>query len=190
MSAMYKINIYPEYAERVTNSKLRRVRSGTLMALVAVEVLVVSALLISGFLLAEQAQNANESVARLQEQIAAGPSQSDELAAARAMVSLRRNRLDWSPKLAALSSAIDPSLAMAKVSGEISPKKTHRLVLDGRVKKGKPSMETVSGLLEALRGDERVSGDFEFVTLGNIRGGDSEEFQVICSTKEAKGGKK
>jgi hypothetical protein len=144
-------------------------------------------LVITGLLLREQARGLQQAINRLSEQVDSASGQRPEIDVAVQMLQIRRGRTDWSPKLASISGQIDPSLRLTELTGQTEARgRKAGLELNGVVHGGGAEMQPVSGFLEALRYDASVAMDFPVVKLGNLEGGGSARFQVLCGkSKEA-----
>ena len=184
---MYRINLYPEYVERRRVARERVGRTALVTAVVALELVLVVALAITGLLLREQVGGLRSEVERLQQQINRVSVQRPEIDVAVQMMEIRRGRIDWSPKLASLSQKIGRSLRLTELTGQTKGRgRDTSLELLGVIRTGGADMQPVTVFIDSLRGDPWMGADFPFVRLGNLEGGGSTRFQVLCGKgKEA-----
>jgi len=184
---VYRINLYPEYVERRRVARERVGRTALVTIVVALELVLVVALAITGLLLREQAGGLGSEVERLQQQIDRVSGQRPEMDIALQMLEIRRGRIDWSPKLASLSQQIGGSLRLTELTGQTKGRgHDTSLELLGVIRTGGADMQPVSVFIDSLRADPRIGADFPSVRLGNLEGGGSARFQVLCGRgKEA-----
>jgi hypothetical protein len=178
---MYRINLYRDYAARREHQKKRTVRTGVVAGIVGLEVLFLGGSLLSVFLLQEKIGMLRADIGSLPSRtLSVGTTQS-ELETARGLVKIRQTRLDWSPKIAALSQDIDSRLQLVEVVGQAADKgRPARLSLVGVWRGADTQMEPVSRFMEQLRKDQRISRDFPGIQLGTVQTDQSNRFQVIC----------
>jgi hypothetical protein len=183
---MYRISLYPEFGEKRRQVKRRTLHTALFGILIGVETLLVGALVVSALLLGEQANVMREGYQRLASRVQGSGGPRPELAVAREMLFVRANRIDWSPKLAALSERIPPSLILKDVNGHSAAQRSApQLEMTGEVHSG-VMLEQVSRFIQQLSEDPRMTTTFPSITLGTIGGGGVEEFQVVCKPPEDK----
>lgn len=186
---MYKINLHRDYAARRQRERKRTVRTGVVAGIVGLEILFLGGSMLSVALLQERIRMLRADIGRLPLQtLSAGPTQ-PELEAARRLVQVRQTRLDWAPKIAALSQDIDPRLQLIEVVGQVADKgRPPRFSLVGVWRGTDTQMEPVSRFMEQLRKDQRISRDFPGIQLGTVQTDQSKQFQVICESPTKGGG--
>ncbi len=178
---MYRLNLYPEYVEKRRLARLRALRLAVVIALLCAELLLICFSALSGVLLREQARDLQASIERLTARVQAESKPRPELDLAEALLKVRLTRTDWSPKLAALSSDVPPSLLLTEISGGASDAKTAAfLKLEGGFRSGRAPLEAVTGFIEALRRDPRIAREFPDINLGSIQGEEASQFEVVC----------
>jgi Tfp pilus assembly protein PilN len=184
---VYRINLYPEYVERRRVVRQRVGRTALVTVVVALELVLVVALVITGLLLREQAEGLRSDVASLRQQMNRASVQRPEMDVALQMLEIRQGRIDWSPKLASLSQQINRSLRLMELTGQTQAKGRDQILeIAGMIRGGGSDMQPVSVFIDSLRADPRISADFPFVRLGNVGGDGSTRFQVLCGkSKEA-----
>lgn len=177
----YRINLYPEYFERRRAARTRLWFTSLLATLAGVGILLIAALFVSAYLLQERCASLEGEIQRLSEQVAHESRPGPELEVARQMLDLRRKRLDWSPKLAALSRRIGSSVKLQEVTGETARKgQPTRLELVGVTAGEGIRMEPVQTFIDGLRADPAMTEDFANIKLENVKGGGSGRFQIVC----------
>lgn len=151
-----------------------------MVALLGIEIVLVASFLVSGLLLREQAANQRATISRMSQQLRDEGVISPEVDIARQMLAVRQERIDWSPKLAALSERIDPSLILVRVSAFEEGREEGRLMEIEGTTRDETGLADVSRFVGALREDPRIVGDLPDVQLGNIRGAEGGRFLVVC----------
>ena len=178
---MYKINLYPEYAERRRQRQSRLALTAILTAAVGLEALLVFALGLSGRLLEERAAGLRSEVKLTRSAMESGGSPGAELEIAREMMQVRLQRADWSPKLAALSERMPDGLRLQEVSAHATGNAGGaRMEIVGVVRAGTADMQAVSQLLGALTRDRRVASSLPEIKLGTLETGGTGRFRIIC----------
>jgi Tfp pilus assembly protein PilN len=182
---MYRINFYPEYATNRRRSRKRTLYTGLLSALVAAAALLVGTLFLSAELLGDQQAQLRGSIQRLEAALGTGGSRSAELDLARELFRRRSRRIDWSPKLAALSHQIDDGLRLTEVKGRTASKGRRALLeIGGELRGRERDTQAVLRFVESLGEDRRITGDFATVRLGTIEWSGGSRFQVGCHPAE------
>ena len=181
---MYRINLYPEYRESRRAQRRKAASTAVLFSLLGIEILLVGALVLSDSLLREQVTSLRSELPQLQERVAGMGHDTAELDFAMDILDVRAGRVDWSPKFSALAEHIDGSLVLLEMSGR-TPRSgdNTKLEVNGDYMGKGTNLTTVSAYLDLLREDARLNGDFMSITLGNIRGGGSGEFDIVCETE-------
>jgi hypothetical protein len=181
---MYKISFYQEYhAKRAAG---RRALLGFTLAclLLGVALLQAAALFVSGHLLGEQVQALQASLPRLSSAQVAESEAAPEVQIARELLQVRSQRLDWTPKLAALSERILPSLRILQLEGRPRQKDSPALLeLTGEIRASSAQLEAVSAFIQALQEDPRLAEDFPVIKLGNLQEGPASRFLVSCESR-------
>lgn len=177
---MYRINLYPEHLANRQRARQRVARVGLFSLLLAIEALLLVTLAVSSYLLRDQGRALQAEVDRLAARLDASSTDDATLGPARELVGIRRARIDWAPKLAALSGTIDPSLRIVSVEGTLPDRNRPRqLKLTGLSRDESSQREGVARFIDALRADRRIGADFPIIRLGTIQGGESRRFQVV-----------
>lgn len=184
---MYRLNLFPEYAERRRRQKTRAAIGGLVVSLLGLEVMLVGALLVSDRLLSDRAEALRRELPGLTARLQASARARPELDLALELVALRAKRVDWTPKLAAVGDQCALGMKLVELQGRNSSKRERpHFEINGESLDADGALTVVSAYLERLRGDARLTFDFPQVVLGNIRGGGSGEFAVVCTTPEVK----
>jgi hypothetical protein len=184
VEALYRINLYPEFREKKQRAKRRLAFTAGLSVLVGLEVVLIVWLAVSAYLLDERADRMRDQIGRLSTSIEALDKPTPELDTADQILTIRRARIDWSPKLSALSCLMNRSLMLDELKGQ-RPEKGNpaRLELTGSILGSRTAgTEAVSRLIEEIRQDPRIVGDLPRVTLERIEGGGSNQFQLVCES--------
>lgn len=182
---MYRINLYPEYRDSRRAARTRAASTAILFSLLGLEVLLVGALFLSESLLRERASSLRGELTQLEERLASETLDRPELRRALGLLEVRADRIDWSPKFAALAEHIDETLMLSQLEGRASKKgERPRLIVSGQYRNDRARLATVSDYLDRLRLDERLNGDFPMIALGNIRSDGKGEFDLLCEAEE------
>lgn len=183
---MYRINLYPEFQEKRHRAKRRLALTAGLSVLVGLEVVLIVWLVLSAYLLDERVSRMRAQNAELAGRVEALDQPRPELAAANQILAFRRNRIDWSPKLSALSCLMDRSLMLDELHGQKQERgRPARLELTGTVLGARTAgAEAVSRLMDEIRLEPRIVGDLPRVTLERIEGGGSGQFQLVCESSQ------
>ncbi len=177
---MYRINLYPEHLANRQRARQRVARVGLFSLLLAIEALLLVAMAVSSYLLRDQSRTLQTEVQRLEARVAGQPADDAALGPARELVGIRRARIDWAPKLAALSETIDPALRIVTIEGTLPDKNRPRqLKLTGLSRDESSQREGVARFIDALRADRRIVADFPVIRLGTIQSGESSRFEVV-----------
>ncbi len=182
---MYRINLYPEYQHNRRLAKARTLTMGVLVILLGLEIMLVGVLLVSDRLLRERAALLRDDMPVLSARVQSLTHPRPELDLARELIAYRSGRIDWSPKLAALSEHCGSSLLFIEVQGRgRSQHEQPRLMIRGEARRHANSLEAVTEFMQRLRRDDRLRGEFDDIGLGNISDGESGEFEVSCEQTE------
>jgi len=150
-----------------------------LSVLLGVEAVLVVSLGLSAILLGERAEGLAESVRQLAGRVSAEHEPNPALPVALEILQVRSQRIDWAPKLAALSGCIDNSLRLGEAHGQTKSRdREAQLELRGLIRGRDPQVEVVSRFVEALQEEPRIAEEFGHVQLGTIEGAD--RFHIIC----------
>jgi Tfp pilus assembly protein PilN len=178
---MYRINLYPEYTEKRRRGKRRMLRTGLLAVIVALEAVLVVALIITGVLLGERAGQLRTEIAHLTAEANRGAAPSPEMSAALELLQVRQSRLEWAPKLAAVGDTIDPMLLLTSISARSAGRQGNpRFELSGVLRGTPPDMQAVPRFMDALRAARRVHESLPDVQLGTMEGGTEGRFTIVC----------
>ncbi|MBC8423608.1 hypothetical protein H8E07_05755 [bacterium] len=182
---MYKINLYPEYRDSRKAAKTRAASTAILFSLLGLEIVLVGALVLSDSLLRERSASLRSDLVQLEQRVAKETLDRPELSQALDLLEVRSDRIDWSPKFAALAEHIDESLVLMELDGRaFTNRERASLTISGQYRTDQGSLGTVSTYLDRLRGDGRLHGDFPQITLGNIRSDGKGEFDLLCAPEE------
>ena len=185
---MFRINFYPEYVQRRIDARRRTTQLVGLYGVIGVEAFVLVGLLLTGALLTKRANDIASSITRMSSVITPTETAAPAIEVARELVQLRETRIDWAPKLTAISKEIQPILLVNNIDGRAAAKKIPaRLRIEGEVRDGNEPLENVSQFLEGLRRDASVSKDFSAIELGSLKGRASTEFELVCRTADRSG---
>ena len=183
---MYRINLYREYGVRQAERRRSTVRVALLSGILGVQVLFIVALVLSSHLLEERIKLLREEVAHLESAVQGRTAEQFpfDLAAAREVLVMRRDRVDWYPKLVDLSNALDPSLSLEALYS-LPSDATHpaRLEIRGQSPRGGDA-NAVFRFVEGLRREPGYVADFAAIRLSTIEGEDDNRFQVVCEAPE------
>lgn len=177
---MYRVNLYREFFEGRALRRRRLVSLSLLVVLGSLGVLLIAVGVANGILIAER-RAALEKELTQSGSAPAGSEASPDLSMAKQLLQLRRERIEWSPKIAALAARTSPVLRLVEVRGEIERKGVPAyLEIQGVVRADAGGTEPVIAFIEGLREDPAVHGDFPEVSLGTLEGEGSGRFRVIC----------
>jgi Tfp pilus assembly protein PilN len=181
MRTLYKINLYPEYDEKRRAARKRMFRAALYTAILGVEFILLISLGISGFLIREQVSSLGGEVARLSAKVqTVSAVESPEIEVARQLMTRRRDRIEWSPKLAVLSRTIGPKLRLSDLDGRMRiQRQPPRMQVTGTIRSG-GDVETVLEFIEALQAEDWLTRDFPEIRLGNLEGGGASRFLLVC----------
>lgn len=183
---MYRINLYREYGVRQVDRRRSTVRTALLSGILGVQVLFIVTLVLSSHLLKERIVRLREEVVCLESEVqgrSAEPMLFD-LSAAREVLTLRRHRVDWYPKLVDLTNALDPSLSLeALYSLPSDASHSARLEIRGQSPSGGDA-NAVFRFVDGLRREPGYAADFAAIRLSTIEGEEDNRFQVVCEAPE------
>jgi len=180
---MYRLNLYPEYEQAQRRARRRVALTSLLSAFLGLSVLLIAALTISSILLRERVAALRAQRSELRARVAGGGQQPAAEAPATRILALRGARIDWTPKMAAVSNLLPDDLILSEILGESEWKgKSSRFEMLGMIRVKEPGVDAVSQFVERLKGDPSVSADFQNVGVGYIKG--SGSFRVVCRNPE------
>ena len=183
MAAIFKVNLYTERDERQRAGQRRAVHTAFIAVFLCLNFLAVSTLFLSATLLEERRDSLAGDIPRLAAKLATESVPTKDLDLAREMFRIRQGRIEWSPKLAAISHLIEADLEIHEIQAEASRKKSPAtLEIRGTVTESQDNLEDVSRYVKALSQDERILDGFSQAKLGTIRSGEGE-FQIFCETE-------
>jgi hypothetical protein len=158
---------------------------GVLVVLLGFEIMLVGVLLVSDHLLRERTALLHDDMPALSARVQSLTHPRPELDLAQELIAYRSGRIDWSPKLAALSEHCGASLLFLEVQGRgRSRHEQPRLTIRGKAQRNANSLEAVTEFMQRLRRDDRFRGEFDDIGLGNIRDGEFGEFEISCEQTE------
>jgi hypothetical protein len=145
----------------------------------------VGALFVSGNLLRERVETMSGDLPQYRQEVQQQVQSHPELDLATTLLDIRKRRSDWSPMLAGLADHCGRDMVLDEIEATTSNDKDRAmLVISGAMNREDTSLEEVSAFMASLRDDPRFNHDFDEIELGNIRGGGSGDFQVVCVEKE------
>lgn len=181
---MYRINLYPEFAEKRESARQAVVHRVALIALICLQSLVIALLAVSGILLSERASGLRLGLTPLQQRVAEASQPQPERQVAQALIDMRLNRVDWAPKLAAVGERLDDTLQLTRLSGKMAERRTPaKFEVGGKVRNGRDELEKVTRYIDALKGDPRVTANFPDIRLDSVKGDGSGKFNVYCASE-------
>ncbi|MBM3285861.1 MAG: hypothetical protein FJY88_00700 [Candidatus Eisenbacteria bacterium] len=182
----YRLNFYRDYHLRRRLARRRTYWTAAVTVLIGIEVVIVGVLVLSSVLLGQQVDALRGEISRVSLRTQDLSVATPEAETARALLEIRRGRIDWSPKLTAVSSCIDRQLRLESLVGQVSEKgRPPRLVLGGVIRSGGDQAAPVSRFMEAMRRDPSIAADLPEVRLGAMDASDAGEsrFQIVCETR-------
>ncbi len=181
----YRINLYPEYADKRSAAKRRTGLTAALAAVAGIQAFVIGSLVLNAQFLDSKIDSVSAELPRLEEYIQTESVPREDLVTARELVELRRNRVDWAPKLAALSHAVTRNVKLVKLEGRReNADSPATLAINGEAKVDSKQLERVSAFLGRLREDDAFGPSFASITLGNVKADINGGFDVNCRTGE------
>jgi len=182
---MYRINLYPEYRFRRRQARVRIFRLGLQASLMGMVMLVIGSLTLSALLLNEKARDVGNRISTQAQRLEIQGDPADALALANEIVELRGQRIDWAPKLAALSETIDGDLLLVEFKGNAPDRgKPSHLEMWGEALKDEVQVGVFSSFVDSLRADQRLVADFPGLRLGGIQDGKRTRFQVLWTPEQ------
>ncbi len=179
---MYRINLYPEFADKKESARQTVVRRFALLALICVEALLIGLLAVSGILLGERVSGLRSGLAPLQERVAAAAQPRPERDVAQALIDMRLQRVNWSPKLAAIGQCLDGTLQLTGLNGKQAEKRTPaKFGIEGKVRNGRGELEKVTRYIDTLKTDARVTSNFPDIRLDSVKGDGTGRFSILCA---------
>ncbi len=176
---MYRLNFYPLFVERRRREKRRLLGILVVSGVAGIEILCIAGLLIAGVLLGEQASGLRRDAARLTAVLQQRSRPADIDPAARAVLEARAARTDWSPKLAAIPDRIGPSMILDEIDIRGAANGSRgSMKLSGFLRSPGGGTDAVTRLVEGLRAERAISGDFPLVKIDALK---DTEFQVSCA---------
>ncbi|MDM7916489.1 MAG: hypothetical protein QUU85_14690, partial [Candidatus Eisenbacteria bacterium] len=183
------LNFYPEREERQRALKRRLGRAAIATTLVTVEAALVGLLFLNGLMLKGRADALQAENTRIDQTNRALPAKQADPRLER-LLALRSARMEWSPKLAALSEAIPRTLRLTEVEGQVgaggggSAAGDRKLDFSGILLDPRADMASVSSFLDGLRSEPGLARDFPKIRLGTLEAGEGEVSQVFRITCE------
>lgn len=178
---MYSINLYPEYAAHRLVARRRVGRAALLAVLLGLQGGLVGALIVSGLMFGEQAASLRAAAERQRAQASLAPATAAEWDLQQRLFSVRTARIDWSPKLAAVSNEILPALRLSGLEGSVAQKgKPARLLVAGVLRDPAAGAEILTNFSDKLRASNPIRSDFPEIALETVASGSANEFVVAC----------
>jgi hypothetical protein len=174
---MFRINFYPEYAAKRRRARQRVLWTALLAVVLALEAALLAALTTSGILLQERARYLRSQT----EQIAAALPDlpPDNIDLALELLAKRRERIDWTPKLAALSAVIHDDVRLSEIIGQTPwRRQAARLEVNGVIRGARARMEDIARFADALKSESMITDDFPHVRVARL--GSEADFRIVC----------
>lgn len=183
---MYRINVYHEYGLRRRAARRRAWQAAVLSGFLGLIALMVAGFAISAVLIGDRVRRAREQVERLEAQAGRPEPAGPEQELARQTLAVRRERIDWSPILAAVADCVETDLELFKIDGRSEFRaQPAQLVLKGRTRSSGTDVEIAGRFIARLRDEERIGREFPTVQLEAMQGGQVSEFSVLCRREGA-----
>ena len=181
---MFRINFYKSYEIRRNSERRNRKRLRLGGVLVLATTIVFGTQVVSSFLVRDQVNALRRGLPVLEQRVGAAESVGDRIQVARQLVKVRARRLDWAPKLVAVSEALDVGLVLEKIDATSTLKgQGSHMTISGRSRAPGTTLGAISGYTDALRDESRIAVDFPVATLENIRS-DGGGFEIRCQRRE------
>ena len=182
---MYRINVYPEYERKRRDRRSSHVHGTLLGLLFGACLLLIGGLMLSAHLLQVRAEALRASTLRLTTLVETTAAARPEIQTAQSLLRLRKGRIDWSPKLAAVADQIGPTIQLTRVDGQFQTKGTPAVLrLTGAVAERTTQLEHISQFMTALAEDRRIAQELPSVQLGNLKGSEDGRFVITCTAGE------
>ena len=184
MSAVFRINLNTERRERAVARRRHARLAAAAAASLGLQAVLLGIAVLSVDLLRNRRDALAADIPRLE--ALAGATDDGDLAAWRALAKVRRERVDWTPRLAAVGELIDRDVVLTSVRADAPTRKSGAILeFSGIAAGGGADLSGVSRFVKSLRADERITDRFGAVTLGTIRSG-SGTFRIVCSEPDGK----
>ena len=150
-------------------------------------VLTIGSLSLSAILVSERVSGLKQQMQVQSARLDSKTEQYQVLQSAKEMLVIRSERIDWAPKLAALSGVISRDLILVQFDGEAARGKTEAsLELWGEGIQADVQIGVFTELAESLGGHPRYLWDFPDLRLGTVQGGRKQRFQIVAGRKEGR----
>ncbi len=181
----YRINLYPEFNAK-RNADRRRTRLTAAIAAVAgLQIFVICSLLLNSQFLGTKIDSVSEELPRLEQYIQQESAPRIDLMAAQELLEIRRERIDWTPKLAALPQAMVQDISLVKLEGHHeNVGAPPSMFIVGESKVDNHQLDRVGTFLATLRNNDDFGRSFTTITLGNVKADATGGFEVSCRTVE------
>ena len=182
----YRVNLYREREARGERLKKSLFRGTLLGIVVAVEVVLLGVLVISGFQFRERAETVRLATQGLEER-SRPYEESGDLAAARALVQRRVERVDWSVLMAAVAERTPDNVVLSKVRGgrQTGRGALNGVEIEGRISGRTRDLSPVIAYVDSLRNEPALTRWFPRIDLGEARGGSGQNFMIVCRPADA-----
>lgn len=177
---MFKVNLYTEREEKRKRARRQAATTAAISVVLGVNALLVVSLVMGASLLQERYRALEGEVTRLQSMVEHNGDKAPGLELTRELFQLRHDRIEWSPLLASIAENIPSSLILDEVQGQTEHGHVQsHFEINGLGRGGSVAVTDVSGFVNHLRDDQRVSAAFPNVTLGSVQS-ETGLFQVVC----------
>ena len=181
----YRINLYPEYNDKREAAKRRTWLTAAITAVAGLQILVIASLALNAHFLDTKAAQVSGDLPRLEEYIQRESEPRADLQTAQELLAIRRARVDWAPKLAAISRADVSGVDLVKLEGHHEQAAAPAsLTIAGEARVDDRQLKRVGVFMTMLRDDEAFGPDFVSITLGNVKSDAAGGFDISCRTKE------
>jgi len=182
---MYKLNLYPEHARNRKEGKQRLIRTTIATAMAGFMLMIMGSLVLSTILVGSRIVSMRSEIRHQSAQFSSKSEQFSALKSAREMLDIRSKRVDWAPKLAALSDLISHDLILVEFEG-YSPteKREASLEMWGEARREGVQIGVLTRFAEALSADPRFHGEFPDLRLGSVQDARKTRFQLLAGNEE------
>jgi len=180
---MYRLNLYPEYEQGQRRARRRVLLTALAGGFLGLSAMLIAALTISSVLLQERVTALRAQHRELSARLQSAGQEPAQATPATALLALRSARIDWAPKIAAVSRLISDNLILTEILGESDWKHSSaRFEMLGTIRENDPGVDAVSQFVGRLKEDRSVIADFQDVGVGYIKG--SGSFRIVCRNPE------
>ncbi len=181
---MFRINVYTDRETRRRAARRGMVQLGIYATVLGINALMIVFLLVSNGLLQDRRDTVAREVRRIADQASRRQVSDADVALAREMFRIRRTRIEWAPILASVSESLPDDLILEEMQGRTARRRVGaEYILVGKTRTRGADVAAVSRFIDALRDDDRVTAQFQDVSLGTVNSG-TGDFEVVCEPRE------